>query len=132
MLMLFALLASAAAASGQDVQPSLPAPCAAAMASEPPEDSPVGHTISVDEAHAGLLIAAGALRMNLAAAATVPKAEIAFVCAEIAFSQGELVLTSIEMRFGRSDTAKRLARAEFAAAHAEQAALASELRARVR
>lgn len=132
MLALVTTLASTPVASAQDVSSTIPAPCAAAIAAEPPEDSPVGHTVSVDEAHAGLLIAAGALWMNLAAAATVPKADIAFTCAEIGFTQGAVDLAAIEVRFGRSDTAKRLAAAELAAAHVEQAALATELRTRVR
>lgn len=89
-------------------------------------------TLNVDEAHAGLLIAAGALWNTLAAAATIPRTGVAFLCAEIAFMQGTIGMTDIEVRFGRDGAAQQLAASQNAAAKAEQANLIDTLRAHVR
>lgn len=124
-------LVSMAPTSAQEVERALPPSCAAAVAAEPPEESsPIGHTLNVDEPHAGLLLAAGALVARLGAAATVPEAAVAFICAELSFLDAGIDLSAIEERFGRDASVRGIAHAQAVDAQAERAALIEALAAR--
>jgi len=96
----------------------LPAICAGhGMATA--ESKPMEHQIPMDEGHAALMAGMEAMNRDMMVGGMAADIDVAFVCAMIPHHQGAISMARAQLKYGKDDWAKDLARKIIAAQEQE-------------
>ena len=72
--------------------------------------SAMGHSVDVDEAHATMIVAMGAMNQKMTIGMMAPDIDVAFVCGMIPHHQGAISMAHAELKYGKDEWTRQMAR----------------------